>query len=199
MVCGVSLEKRGKEVAGFFQFEGEVEVLADSLLDTLAVFPAFDASFGFEVVVEAIAFELEFLAAVFGLEEADEDAGREVGVVEVFEGAQGDEVAGLVEELGGLFRGGRETGCLFLAPWEDVASVEAPDGHAGSCYSVGGAEVGSGLPAVGGAGRWVFEEDHEFVQERDGVTFRVFGGFEAVMEGFDSGDLRGKCRLHAHK
>ena len=80
----------------------------------------------------------------------------------------------------------------------EMAAVKAPDGHAGGGNAVCGAEVGTGLPAVSGAGGWVFEKDPEFVQERKGITVGVFGGFQAVVEGFDSGNSGGKYYFHAH-
>ncbi len=45
------------------------------------------------------------------------------------------------------------------------------------------AEVGALLPAVGGAGRRVVEEEEEFVEEGDGVAVGVLGVAQAVEEG----------------
>jgi len=42
------------------------------------------------------------------------------------------------------------------------------------------AEVGAFLPAVGGAGRRVIEEEEEFVEERDGLALGVFGVLEPM-------------------
>jgi hypothetical protein len=82
---------------------------------------------------------------------------------------------------------------LLAAPLEDVGAVEAPDGHAGGFDAVLQAEVGAVLPAVAGAGRWVVEEEEEFVEEGDGLAVGVFGVLELVMERVESGDFERGC------
>jgi len=175
-----------------FHLPGDEDFVADFVVDALIVFASLAVAADFESVVELVAGELDLLAVVVVLDEADEVAGGEAGIVEDFEGALGGEVAGLFVERGGLFRAGRRRrrgGVLFAAPREDVGAVEAPDGHAGGCYSVGGAEVGAGLPAVGGAGGRVVEEEEEFVEEGDGPAVGVFGVLEPVEERNESRDF----------
>jgi hypothetical protein len=171
---------------------GEGLVVADFLVDALKVLLLFEAAAGGEAVVKLVAGELVFAAVVVVLDEADEVAGGEAGVVEDFEGALGGEVAGLVVEAGGFrrigWRAGRG-GVLLAAPLEDVGAVEAPDGHAGGFDAVLAAEVGAVLPAVAGAGGRVVEEEEEFVEEGDGLAVGVFGVLELVMEGVESGDF----------
>ena len=68
------------EVAGGFQLVGEEGALAGGVIDGAVLLPAFEAMLGAELVVEFVAGELELLAAVFVLGEADENGGREVGM-----------------------------------------------------------------------------------------------------------------------
>jgi hypothetical protein len=83
-----------------FQLERIEGAVAGFVIDGLEVFAVFELAPDFELVIELVAGELELLAAVFVLDEADEDGGREVRIMKAFEGAEGDEVAGPVEELG---------------------------------------------------------------------------------------------------
>ena len=55
------------------------------------------------------------------------------------------------------------------------------------------AEIGALLPAVGGAGGRIVEEEEEFVEERDGLAVGAFGVLEAVEEGVDARDARRRC------
>jgi len=45
---------------------------------------------------------------------------------------------------------------------------------------VAGAEVRAELPAIGGAGRRVVEEEEEFVEEGDGLAVGVLGVLQSV-------------------
>jgi len=112
-------------------------------------------------MVELFAGELDLLAVVVVLDEADEVAWGEAGIVEDFEGALGGEVAGLFLERGGLLRTRRRcgwSGILFATPLEDLGAVDTPDGHAGGFDAMARTEVSACLPAIGGAGRRVIEE-----------------------------------------
>jgi hypothetical protein len=51
------------------------------------------------------------------------------------------------------------------------------------------AEIGARLPAIARAGRWVIEEEEEFVDERDALAVGVPGALEAVVEGDETGNL----------
>jgi len=130
------------------------------------------------------------------LDEADEVTGGEAGIVQDFEGALGGEVAGLVMEPGGFLgtwrRRGRG-GVLLASPLEDVGAVEAPDGHAGGCYSVAFAEFGAFLPAVSGAGRRVVEEEEYLFEEGDGLAVGVPGVLEPVKQRVESRDFQRSC------
>jgi hypothetical protein len=86
---------------------------------------------------------------------------------------------------------------VLAAPLEDVGAIEAPDGHAGGGDVVGGAQVRARLPAVGDARRRILEEDHELVEQREGLAVRVFGGLQAVVEGFEAGDWGERGCVHA--
>jgi len=115
---------------------GEEKFVADFVLDAFEVLALFLAAVGFETMGKFFAGELDLLAVVVVLDEADEVAGGKTWIVEDFEGALGGEVAGLVVEPGGFLRRGKRrgrSGILFAAPLEDVAAVETPDGHAGGC------------------------------------------------------------------
>ena len=52
-----------------------------------------------------------------------------------------------------------------------------------------GAEVRAELPAIGGAGRRVVEEEEEFVEEGDGLAVGVFGVLEPVEKRVESRDF----------
>ncbi len=175
---------------------GKFDFFADALLNLLEKLALLEATSDGDAVVELIAGELDLLAMVVVLDEADEVAGGELGIVKDFEDALRGEVAGMVMEPGGFLRRGRRCGrgrILLAAPLEDVGAVEAPDGHAGGCYSVARAEVGAGLPAVGGAGRRVIEEEKEFVEERDGLAVGVLGVLEPMEKRVKSRDFQRRC------
>jgi len=78
-----------------FHLGGEEKLVADSVLDALEVFALFLAAVGVKAMVELFAGELDLLAVVVVLDEADEMAGGETWIVEDFEGALGGKVAGL--------------------------------------------------------------------------------------------------------
>jgi len=84
-------------------------------------------------------------------------------------------------------------GVLFAAPLEDVGAVEAPDGHAGGLDAVAFAEVGPFLPAGGGAGRRVIEEEEKLVEEGDGLAVGIPGVLQPVLERIESRDFQQRC------
>jgi hypothetical protein len=185
-------EEGGEKFSHGVELDGDGGLLAGVFFESLVVIALFVALADVDTIVELVAGELEFLAVVVVLEEADEMAGGEVRIVDCFEGALGGEVAGLVEEAGGLLAGGRTRGrgrVLVAAPLEDVGAVEAPDGHAGGFDAVGRAEFGAILPAVAGAWGRVVEEEEEFVEEGDGLAVGILGALEAVMQGVEPGDF----------
>jgi hypothetical protein len=189
-------EEGGEEFSIKFHLGGEEMFVADSVVDALEVLLLLEAAPDGEAIVELVAGEFHLPAMVVVLEEADEVARGEPGIVEDFEGALGREVTGLVVEAGGFLRTRRRRGrggVLLAAPLEDVGAVEAPDGHAGGFDAVVLAEVGALLPAVAGAGRRVIEEEEEFVEEGDGPAIAILGVLESVMQRFEPRDLERSC------
>jgi hypothetical protein len=185
-------EEGGEGFSKEFEVGGEELLVADFVVDAFQGLLFIELAPDGEAVVELVAGELEFLTMVVVLDEADEVSGRKAGIVEGFEDTLGREVSGLVVEPGDFFGTGRRCGwggVLFAAPLEDVGAVEAPDGHAGGGDAVALAEVGAFLPAVGGAGRRVVEEEEEFVEEGDGLAVGVLGVLEAVKERVEAGDF----------
>ena len=186
-------EEGFEEFSSRFHLRGEECLLAHGLVDVTTLLDLFGTFANGEAVVELVAGELVFLAMIVVLDETDEVARGEPGIVEDLDGTLGGEVAGVVLEAGGfLWIGGRvgRGGVLLASPVEDVGAVEAPDGHAGGGYPVFLAEVGTLLPAVAGAGRRVIEEEEEFVEERDGATVGVLGVLESVLEGGEARNWR---------
>jgi hypothetical protein len=186
-------EEGGEDFAKGFHVGGEEVPVADLVVHVLEVPALFEVAPGGEAVVELVAGELDLLAVVVVLNEADEVAGGEARIVEGLEDALGGEVTGLVLEPGGFLRiGGRRGrgGVLLAAPLENVGAVEAPDRHAGGGYTVVLAEVGAFLPTVAGAGRRVIEEEEEFVEEGDGLAAGILGALQPVKERGESRDFQ---------
>jgi hypothetical protein len=186
----------GEDISIEFHLGGAEVLVADLVVDALEVLAFLEAPPGGEAVVELVAGELDLLAMVVVLDEADKVTRREPGIVEGLEGALGGEVAGMVMEPGGFVGARRRCGrrwVLLAAPLEDVGAVEAPDGHAGGCHTVALAEVGAFLPAVRGAGRRVVEEKEEFVEEGDGLAIGIFGALQPVKERVESRDFQRSC------
>ena len=71
-------------------------VVADFLVDAAKVLLLFETAAKGEAVVKLVAGELVFPAMIVVLDETDEVAGGEAGIVEDLEGALGGEVAGIV-------------------------------------------------------------------------------------------------------
>ena len=178
-------EEAGEIFFQEFHLGGRDVLVADLALDALGSLALLKAGPDGEAVVELVAGELDLLAEIVVLEESDQVARGEPGIVEHFKGALGSEVAGLVVEPGGfpgIRSGGGRGGVLPAAPLEGVGAVEAPDGHAGGFDAVAFAKVGALLPAVAGAGRRVIEEEEEFVEERKGLAVGAPGVPEAVFK-----------------
>jgi hypothetical protein len=85
-------EEGGENVAKEFHLGGEEELVADLIVLALVVLALFEVAPNGEAVVELVAGELDLLAVVVVLDEADEVARGEPGIVEDFEGALGGEV-----------------------------------------------------------------------------------------------------------
>jgi len=186
-------EEGGEDISVEFHLGGEDVLVADLVVQALDVLSLLEASPDGEGVVELVAGELNLLAAVVVLHEADEVAGVDAGIVHDFEGALGGEVSGLVMDPGGFLgtwrRRGRG-GVLLAAPLEDVGPVEAPDGHAGGFDAVAFAEFGAFLPAVTSAGRRVIEEKEEIVDEVEGLAIGVPGVLQSVKQRVESRDFQ---------
>jgi hypothetical protein len=186
----------GEDLSIVFHPGGVELLVADFVVDSLIVFLSFETAPDGEAVVELVAGEFNLPAVVVVLEESDEVARGEMGIVEDFEDTLGGEVAGVVKEPGGFLRTGRRCGrggVLFATPLEDVGAVEAPDGHAGGLDAVAFAEVGALLPAVSGAGRRVIEEEEKLVEEGDGLAVGIFGVLQPVLERIESRDFQRRC------
>ena len=81
----------GGDISIEFHLGGAEELVADLVVDALEVLTFLEASPGGEAVVELVAGELDLLAMVVVLDEADKVTGREPGIVEGLEGALGGE------------------------------------------------------------------------------------------------------------
>jgi len=186
-------EEGVEEVSKEFHLSAVEGAVPDFVVHVLEVLLLFQATADGEAIVELLASELDLLTVGLILDDPDEVPRGEAGIVEDFEGALGGEVAGMVLEAGDFLRCGGSVGrggVLFASPLEDLGAVETPDGHAGGLYAMTGAEVGAGLPAVGGAGRRVIEEEEEFVEEWDGLAVGVLGVLEPMKKRVEPRDFR---------
>ncbi len=109
----------GEEFLEGFHLGGDEMFFAGFVFDSLEGLLSFEGAADGDAVVELVVGEFDFAAVVVVLEEADEVAGGEPGIVEDFEGALRGEMAGLVVEPGGFRRIGRRCGrggVLLAAP-----------------------------------------------------------------------------------
>ena len=175
-----------------FHLGGDEEAVAGLVVDALQTLAFLRAAPDGHAVGKLVARELDLLANVVVLQEADEVTGRKPGIVEHLDGALGGQMTGLLLEPRRFQRIGRLRGrgrVLLAPPREDVRAVKAPDGHAGRLDAVALAKIGARLPAIARAGRRVIEEEEELVDECDGPAVGVLGVPEAVLERDEAGDF----------
>jgi hypothetical protein len=195
-------KNRGEEFSQGFPLGRDGNVIPDLVLHASKALMFLEAMAGGDASVELVAGELDLLAMVFVLDEPDEVAGREAGIVENLEEAPRGELARLILKPGhflGIEGFRRRRGILFPAPLEDVGAVEAPDGHAGGLDAMALAEVGAFLPAIARAGRRIIEKKEKFVVKGNGPAAGIFGVLQPVKERVEPRDFfqRGRRRLFA--
>jgi hypothetical protein len=88
--------QRGEDFSKRFHLDGHEEAVADLVLDALQTFAFLRAPSDGQAVGKLVAGELDLLAKVVVLQEADEVTGRKPGIVEHLDGALGGQMTGLL-------------------------------------------------------------------------------------------------------